>query len=269
LNAVAAPRQLTLFIVALQFLTRVPLPSLARFESAWLAQSLRYFPLVGSAVGLASVAVWWLASRVLPMPVAVGLMLGASLLLTGAFHEDGLADAFDGFGGGRTAERTLEIMHDSRIGAFGALALVIVLGLKWVTLSASAREWLPFAVVAAHTFSRWCALGLIWSLPYARTEGNSKAQPFAAGLTARAWIASALVASPIVLLLGWWTLNEFALRAALASLAGGIALALLLTWALRAYFRWRIGGYTGDCLGAVQQLSELTMLLTFLGAIRA
>src|SRR5579871_886648 len=106
----AASRQVALFLVATQFLTRLPVVSVRHFQPRWLGESLRYFPLVGALVGLVNVGVWRLSRLWFPPTVAVGLMLAASLLLTGAFHEDGLADACDGFGGGGTRERVLAIM---------------------------------------------------------------------------------------------------------------------------------------------------------------
>ncbi|MBS0376860.1 MAG: adenosylcobinamide-GDP ribazoletransferase [Proteobacteria bacterium] len=246
-------------LVALQFLTRVPVPSRADFEPGWLAASLRYFPLIGAGVGLANALVWALAATVFPAPVAVGLMMGASLLLTGGFHEDGLADACDGFGGGRSRERTLAIMQDSRIGAFGALGLVIVLGLKWSVLAGLPVGWIPMTLVVSHAVSRWAAIALIWALPYARTEGDGKSHPFAHALHFPGWLLAGLVAATVPLALaasGWGPLAQAAVVFAIAG-AGS----LLAAATLGAYFRHRIGGYTGDCLGATQQISELTLLL--------
>lgn len=129
-------RQLTLFTVAVGFLTRLPVPSAAEYQPVWLARSARYFPLVGVLVGFINAGVWWLCSHWLPKGVSVGLMLAVSLLATGAFHEDGFADVCDGFGGGTTADRTLAIMKDSRIGAYGAIGIAVLLGLKWTALVA-------------------------------------------------------------------------------------------------------------------------------------
>ena len=139
----AAPRQVALFLTAMQFLTRLPVPAARDFQPRWLGESLRYFPLVGGLVGLVNVAIWWLASLWFPPTVAVGLMLAASLLVTGAFHEYGFADTCDGLGGGSTRERALAIMKDSRIGAYGAIGLIMLLGLKWSALVA-----LPVAAFA-------------------------------------------------------------------------------------------------------------------------
>jgi adenosylcobinamide-GDP ribazoletransferase len=208
-------------------------------------------------------------------------MLAVSLLVTGAFHEDGLADVCDGFGGGTTPERILAIMKDSRIGAFGAIGICMMLGLKWITLVALPSAAFPLLVAAAHMQSRWCALGLIWRLPYARGSGarqsdahqsgapgdiGSKSKSFAESLSAPEWIRSGVIG----------LLPLAALAYACSRFSGGFEPRLLGTAAAAAattallasaYFKRRIGGYTGDCLGAVQQVSELAFLLGGLAAV--
>ena len=155
------PRQFVLFLVATQFLTRLPAPALRGFQPSWLSQSARYFPLVGVLVGSLNVGIWWLLGHWLPPTVSVGLMLAASLLITGAFHEDGFADTCDGFGGGTTTERVLAIMKDSRIGAYGAMGIFLMLGLKWTALRRDCRRGVfPLIVIGAHMFSRWCSIGI-------------------------------------------------------------------------------------------------------------
>src|SRR5579862_7725960 len=182
-----------LLCVAAQFLTRLPVPAIPRFEPRALADSARYFPVVGVLVGALNVILWVGLAHVLPSPVAVGLMLALSALLTGALHEDGFADACDGFGGGSTRDRVLAIMKDSRIGAYGAIGLFFMLGLKWATLTALPAVVIPLIVTAAHMTSRWYATGLIWRLSYVRTDDEAKSRPFAGRLTGGAWIASGLI----------------------------------------------------------------------------
>ena len=258
--------QLRLLCVATQFLTRLPTPRLREFDPSWLSQSTRYFPLVGVLVGLANVLVWWIASRRLPASVSIGLMMAVSMLLTGAFHEDGFADACDGFGGGSSKERVLAIMKDSRIGAFGAIGLILMLGLKWTTLSALPSAAFAQCVVASHMLSRWCAIGLIAFLPYVRADADAKARDFAGRLRGGEWILSGVIGflglAPLAWLYGrsgapldWTALGAGACAAVAAALVGGL------------YVRRRIGGYTGDCLGAVQQLAELGFLLGGLTAV--
>jgi adenosylcobinamide-GDP ribazoletransferase len=250
----------------MQFLTRMPMPSVADFQPRWLSQSLRYFPLVGGLVGLANVGVWWLSSQWFPPPVAVGLMLVASLLITGAFHEDGFADTCDGLGGGETRERMLAIMKDSRIGAYGAVGLFVLLGLKWTALVALPTAAFAVIVVAGHVVSRWCAIGLVWALPYARAGENGKSRPFDGGLSAAQWLLSGLIGVTAISIpsIGFAAVNTTLASAALV----GFVAAAGCAFATAAYFKERIGGYTGDCLGAVQQLSELTFVLGALAVLR-
>jgi adenosylcobinamide-GDP ribazoletransferase len=257
--------QLRLLCVATQFLTRLPTPRLREFDPSWLSQSTRYFPLVGVLVGLANVLVWWIASRRLPASVSIGLMMAVSMLLTGAFHEDGFADACDGLGGGGSKERVLAIMKDSRIGAFGAIGLFLMLGLKWTTLVATPGAVFAQCVVASHMLSRWCAIGLIAFLPYVRADADAKVKDFAGRLSVGEWLMSGVIGVlglvPLAWLYGrsgvaldWTALGAGACAAAAAAVVGGL------------YVRRRIGGYTGDCLGAVQQLAELGFLLAGLAA---
>ncbi|HTC15554.1 MAG TPA: adenosylcobinamide-GDP ribazoletransferase [Steroidobacteraceae bacterium] len=255
------PRQVSLLLVATQFLTRLPVQLPAAFQPTWLAGALRYFPLVGGLVGALNVAVWWLCSRLFPPIVAVGLMLSASLLLTGAFHEDGFADTCDGFGGGNTPERTLAIMKDSRIGAYGAIGIFMMLALKWATIVALPAVWLPLVIVSAHVASRWCALGLIWRLRYVRsTAEQGKSQPFDGGLSGIGWVTSGLIGAAVPLAVA--AISRAAVPDQVLTVAGaGLAGSAFVAVVSAGYFKSRIGGYTGDCLGAVQQVSELAFLL--------
>jgi adenosylcobinamide-GDP ribazoletransferase len=269
-------RQLALFVTAVQFLTRLPTPEIEAFEPSWLARSARYFPLVGILVGAINAAVWWLASQRLPPAVAVGLSLAVSVLVTGAFHEDGFADACDGFGGGTTAERVLAIMKDSRLGAFGAIGIVLLLGLKWAALNgiadvalsgrlATAAALFAPLVIGAHCMSRFCAGALLWSLPYVRLDGDSKSRA-AAGFTAREWWVGGLVALAVFAPIAAACVRERGAVVAWALAAGAVS-AAAVAWIAARYFRRRIGGHTGDCLGAVQQMTELCFLIASLAVI--
>jgi adenosylcobinamide-GDP ribazoletransferase len=259
-------RQIVLFLVATQFLTRLPTPTWESFQPSWLSQSARYFPLVGVLVGGINVGIWWLLGRWLPPAVTMGLVLAVSLLVTGAFHEDGLADTCDGFGGGTTRDRVLAIMKDSRIGAYGAIAICVMLGLKWATYLAIPAAAFPLMVIGAHMFSRWCACGLIWRLPYVRGDEDAKARPLADSLGGRDLALSgalgALALAPFSFS-GNLMPNALVFRA-LAAAVGASAITAVV---LALYFRKRIGGYTGDCLGAVQQLTELAFLLAGLTVV--
>jgi adenosylcobinamide-GDP ribazoletransferase len=259
-------RQALLFAVAVQFLTRLPVPDLEGFQTSWLSESTRYFPLVGALAGAIGVAVWWLSSMVFPAPVAIGLMMVASLLLTGAFHEDGFADACDGFGGGRTRDAVLATMKDSRVGAYGAIGVAMILGLKWSVLISLPRAAFPIIVIGSHVVSRWYAISLIWRLPYVREDAQAKSRPLANSLRGMDWLLSgalgAAILLPAMLLVDPLNRSQLAL-ALFAALTVSGAIAFLAA----SYFKHRIGGYTGDCLGATQQLAEVGFLLAALGML--
>jgi adenosylcobinamide-GDP ribazoletransferase len=254
--------ELRLFFIALQFFTRLPVPRWVGYEPEWLNQSARHFPLVGALVGGVGAAVLWAACWVFPMPVAVGLSMVATVLLTGAFHEDGLADTCDGLGGAVSRERALEIMKDSRIGTYGAVGLLLVLGLKAVTLVALPLPWVCAALILAHTASRAAAVSLIRWLPYAGEVAHAKAKPLAQRIStwglAVAW-AWVLVVGALLLLwnLAWWP-----------AVLGGTVLTVLCALVCAAWLKRRLGGMTGDTLGATQQLSELLVLLGCLAWLR-
>lgn len=254
-------QQLRLFFIALQFLTRLPCPRWVGFDPAWLNASARWFPAVGSVVGAVGAAVLLLAGVVFPATVAVGLSMAATILLTGAFHEDGLADTCDALGGAVSRERALEIMKDSRIGTYGATGLVLVLGLKAAALAALPGAWAAAALLAAHTASRAVAVVVMQRLPYAGDVEHAKAKPLATSVHGR----------DLAIALAWTTLLLIALvmthaldvRAVAALAVAGLAVAAA---AIR-WLRRRLGGYTGDALGATQQIAELTMLLAVLGTL--
>ncbi len=254
--------ELRLFFVALQFLTRVPSPRWVGFEPDWLNQSARWFALVGLGVGAVAALVLWAASFAFPPAVAVGLSIAGTLLLTGGFHEDGLADTADALGGAVSRERALEIMKDSRIGSYGALALLTVLGLKAAALSAMLPALAIPALLLAHTASRAAAVVLIRVLPYAGDIEHAKATP----LARRVAPAGVVVALGTVVTVGGLLVVWVPAHAA-AVAASAVLVAIGTAWSAR-WLRRRLGGYTGDALGATQQITELLALLGWLGIAR-
>ncbi len=238
------------FFTALGYFTRVPVPRWVGFEPPWLNAAARYFPLVGVLVGVLAALVYLGALHVFPAGVAVLLSMAATLLVTGAFHEDGLADCLDAFGGGYKKEDVLRIMHDSRIGAFGAIGLIVALALKWQTLAMLPPLRAATLMIAGHAASRVLAISYLASLEYVRPEG--KAKPVAQRLSASALLLAAVFGLPWLCWPAWpdW-------RAAIATLA----VLGVLRFALGRYFVRRIGGYTGDCLGFAQQIFELAIYL--------
>ena len=233
--------------MAVMFFTRIPVPSLPDFREADLTNAARWFSAVGLLVGGIQLMVLGLAAMALPPLAAALLALTAGLLLTGAFHEDGLADSFDGLGGGYTPARVLDIMKDSRIGTFGAAALILALALQAVAL-AELVAW-PATLLAAHAISRFAAVTLLATQAYVREDAQSRAKPLATriGAGGLAW-CGALAALPC-LFVPW--------RMAAAML---VAMLLVRLWWGHVCAR-RLGGYTGDLLGACQQLCFTAGLL--------
>ena len=230
--------------LAVILLTRVPFGRLRdpvpRLDAAAWA-----FPLAGLPVGLiaAGVMVAALALGLSP-PVAGGLALAAQVITTGALHEDGFADLCDGFWGGTTRERRLEIMRDSRIGSYGTVGLVLTLGLRWLGLAALAEAQAPAAVIAVAMASRVAPVALMAGLPPARADGLGV---LGRTVGTASVLAAALIGGLPMLLLpqGWAALVAAALSVALLALVA----------------RRKIGGQTGDVLGAGQQAAEIALLL--------
>ena len=245
-------RELDLFFTALGFFTRIPVPVWVPWSPERLNHSARYFALVGWVVGMAGAAGAALALTVLPATLAVVLSMALTIRLTGAFHEDGWADACDGLGGGWDKAQVLTIMKDSRIGSYGTVGLVLMLLAKaaaLVELAAHGAWALAAALIAAHAVSRLASTSLIHTLEYVREDELSKAKPLARQLTRNELAIATVTGAAPLLLLGW--------PAALLT----TGLVALVTLYCARLFRRRLGGYTGDCLGATQQLAELACYL--------
>lgn len=254
------------YLLALQFFTRVPvtgrLANWVGFSPQMLRASAAHFPGVGWLVGAFGAAVFFLAQRGLPGAaggcVAAVLSTIATVWMTGAFHEDGLADVADGLGGSADRARALEIMKDSRIGAFGAIALVLALGLKFALLAMLAVgsggvQTVIGALVFAHVLSRLAPLFLIRWMPYVGDSGASKSKPLADAIANGPLAIGIAWAAPAVALLAWRS-GGLVTIAALAACAA--AAAFMARWFWR-----RLGGFTGDGLGATQQVCELAIYL--------
>lgn len=231
----------------LVFFTRLPLPHF-EFGSRALAQAIWAAPLVGVAVAVAAGIAHLLASAAGLSPgAAAALALGTAMLMTGCLHEDGLSDVADGFGGGRTREQKLEIMRDSRIGAYGAVALIMSSLIRWSTLTQLGNPfWVFCGLVAAHAASRALLPVFMHLVPPARADG----------LAANAGSASTDVA--------YVSLAIGAVALLALGVSGLVAAAILLALVFvvfRALCLQQIGGQTGDTLGALQQAGEIVVLL--------
>lgn len=268
----ALREELRLLFVTLQFLTRVPIPAwVARdgWQPDWLNRCVRHFPLVGAAIGAVGAAVALLGVALWPPVVAAVLAVAATLWLTAAFHEDGLADTADALLGAAPREKALAIMKDSRIGTYGAAALGLALLLRVLLLAELLRLSPAFAAaacVAAHTAGRAAAVALMAVLPYGGDEAHAKAKPLARTVR-RADAAIAVGLGGVALGLPWLAWPAPAVALAALGAAGALALLVVL---LRGWLRRRLGGYTGDTLGACEQLGEIAVALALLaGALRA
>jgi adenosylcobinamide-GDP ribazoletransferase len=231
----------------LAFYTRLPVPH-SGTEGRNFAEAQWAAPVAGLAVGLISGFVFVGADFLgLPSTVAAALAIASSILVTGALHEDGLSDTADGFGGGKTRQRKLEIMRDSRVGTYGAVAIVLSILLRWSALAAFAPPSLAFyGLVAAHTAGRAMMPVFMRLVPPARTDGLSATAGTIPDFAAR---LAGLIGGAALFFLG---------------LAGAILAALalvVLLFLLRRLCERQIGGQTGDVLGAVEQLSEIAVLL--------
>lgn len=260
------------FLLALQFFTRMPLPerlaSWAGYSPQMQQACLAYFPLVGALVGAAGAICFHVALLLLPHVGAapwVAAVLGviATAMLTGAFHEDGLADLADGLGGQVGRERALEIMKDSRIGSYGAIALVLSLLLRIGLVVALAQvdpALAAWAWFAGHAFSRLMPVGIVAVLPYIR-ENDSKSALTASGADGSV-MAGALFWALLALAAACW-------RYPALFWIAGVAACMLACAAMHRLLRRRLQGYTGDALGATQQVCELAFYLGLLLGVSA
>jgi adenosylcobinamide-GDP ribazoletransferase len=245
-------KQIEIFFTALMFYTRIPCPKWVTHDPEYLNKATRYFPLMGWIVAAVCALVYMATEFFLGSSIAVLLSMIAGILTTGAFHEDGFADVCDAFGGGWTKEKILDIMKDSRIGAYGAIGIILLLLLKFTTLSAMPFTQMWMILLAAHSFSRLCAVLVVATSQYVRENDDAKAKPLAKSITAKEIIPAVLFG--LLPLLFFQRIE----------IIYALILPLLGTFFLRRYFHKWIGGYTGDCLGATQQVTEVLFYLSLL-----
>ncbi|HMW03404.1 MAG TPA: adenosylcobinamide-GDP ribazoletransferase, partial [Acidobacteriota bacterium] len=240
---------LKLFFIAIQFLTRLPVPVSHATTEEEIGRATAFFPMVGLIVGGSAAGIAMLAHPFFPHSTCVLAALVWMTLLTNGFHEDGLADSFDGFGGGWGKDQVLTIMRDSRIGSFGSLALIFLILAKYNLLSNLSFDQVWRWLIVAHVASRWTVLPLARWLPYARPEGQGK-------LVAKQINGQTLVFGTLTLV----GTVALILPVKIAVTALMIPLAVVILSGL--YYRERIGGLTGDCLGATNQLTEVSLYVT-------
>ncbi len=254
------------FLTALQFLTRIQVPAHYRFQPSYLQASVRYLPLVGQIVAALGVLAYLICSKWLGTELAILAYMLATIYITGAFHEDGWADTCDAFGGGYDKEQVLRIMKDSRLGTYGTIGLIGILATKFLLL----RELPGYApaglrpslnpllnyktfvllALAAHGCSRWMGTVVMQRLDYVSGEGKSKPMATEKPGAMPLLLGGAFAVWPLLFLPPWFLLV--------------LPPMLLAAWQMSNWFRARIGGYSGDCLGAVQQLTEIVFYLAAL-----
>jgi adenosylcobinamide-GDP ribazoletransferase len=243
-------KQLKIFLTAVMFFTRIPCPKWVDHSEEYLNKASMYFPLIGWIVGGFSALIFWIFSFVFPLSISIIISMISSILITGAFHEDGFADVCDGFGGGWTKQKILDIMKDSRTGAYGVIGLILILGLKFSLLYNMKIPVILIALIAGHSLSRFASISIIFTHNYVRENEDSKAKPLGKKMTSTQFLVAAVFGLAPLLL--------FQNYIYFLILIPVLLIRLYLTY----YFKKWIGGYTGDCLGAAQQVSEIIIYLS-------
>jgi len=252
----AVKNELIYFATALMFFTRIPVPFKIPYSSEIMNQSQKYFSWVGLLVGLINAIVFYLTFKLFNLEIAIVLMMISSVLLTGAFHEDGFTDVCDSFGGGYGKEKIMTIMKDSRVGAYGAIGIILLFALKFFSIKELGSIDLmktSALIIFAHTASRFISGTMIYTHQYVTDIDISKSKP----LANKPLDGKSLLISFLAVLIAFSLLPDWKLIFALALAYVG---KVYLGW----YFKKHIGGYTGDCLGTVQQVCEVVL---YLGAI--
>jgi adenosylcobinamide-GDP ribazoletransferase len=254
--------QLRIFLIGVQFFTRIPITgSFARwvgFKPEWISRATRFFPLIGLLVA-ACMSVFFLLALHLTVPgVALALTLAFGVLLTGAFHEDGFADFCDGFGGGHTPESIVSIMRDSRVGAYGAIAISVLMLIKFASLWGKPFLSVCIALCFAHVISRAAAVVIMSMLPYVEAtignKTNAQVKPVAQHLRGPDKLLPLFTLLAVTVLCVHYGLPWRQIAVSLALVF------ITVLWMYRTLKR-RLGGYTGDTLGATQQICEVACLV--------
>lgn len=249
-------KELTFLGTAIMFFTRIPIPFKLPYSTEIMNKSQKYFPFVGIIVGLFTALVYAGAMTFFSVQISMIIATIASVLLTGAFHEDGFTDSCDAFGGGYGKEKIMTIMKDSRIGAYGVIGIILLLLLKITTLTEIGTHSTPlviFTLISGHAVSRFHAGMAIYTHEYVQDIDKSKSKPLASKRLpwANVLIGFGTILIPFVIYQQWLLLMA-------------IPISYLGKIYLTYYFKKHIGGYTGDGLGAIQQVSEVIYYLTIL-----
>jgi len=256
--------EFNLFLLALSFFTRIPTPRSMIYSPNLLNQANRYFSLVGLLLALLQGGFFLIFMQILPASIALILMIAAGLVLTGAFHEDGLADMADGIGGGLNIKQRLSIMKDSRVGTYGVVTLVTILALKYLLLLELAQRgylstdnhlFFIVCLTLGFSLSRAVAASLIINTAYVSEQNSSKSTTLASEQRPM----ELLILIAVALLPAWY----FSFYEVLSL----ILLLFIFRQLFRAWLIDKIGGITGDCLGAAQQISEVIIYIVLLASL--
>jgi adenosylcobinamide-GDP ribazoletransferase len=239
-------------LAAIQFLTRLPVPS-GPYEQDSLARAVKFFPIVGLLIGSGSLLLYRLLAPHLPLTIVALLVVIYLVAITGCLHEDGLADSVDAFGGGWEREKVLKIMHDSRIGTYGAASLALSLLARVLLIASLPRVQVAGYLIVAPVLSRWTTLPLSFFLPPARERSKNHVDGQGARIANLTTVGSLVAGSLFTLVIMFAVLRIRALGPVLVSV--GVTLITAL------YYKYRIGGITGDCFGATNQLAEIAVYL--------
>ncbi len=234
------------------FYTRIPVPKSTGFSPENLNKATRYFPLIGIIVGSAGALSFWTIYQLFPLHIAILAGLISMILLTGAFHEDAFSDFCDGFGGGYEKKQILAIMKDSRVGTYGAIGLILLILTKFILLCEFKPSQIPLILIAAHAMSRVNPVIMIFSSQYIRDDNSAKSKPVGQKNS-----INTLILAIIFGLLPLVFISPLIIPFLI------FAYALIFIY-FRHYVHKKVGGYTGDILGALQQFSEVGFYLTYL-----
>lgn len=244
-------KELDIFFTAVMFFTRIPSPKWIDHSGDKMQKCTKYFSLIGIIVGIFGALTYWISSSILPQNIALLLSYIATIWITGAFHEDGFADVCDGFGGGWTKDKILAIMKDSLVGTYGIVGLICLFALKFFALS-EINSQLIIVLIAGHSVSRCITTFILYIYPYARTDKSSKSKAVASSFKGSYLVFNSIIGlSPLFFFETYWVF--------LALVPPFIAMLLLG----RFFNKW-IGGQTGDCAGATQQITEVVFYLSLL-----
>lgn len=249
-------KEFKLILTAIMFYSRIPVPQSTGYSDEQMNKSTRYFPLVGIIIGGIGAVLFWTANHLFSQMLSILVAMIGMIFISGAFHEDAFSDFCDGIGGGYTPEKMLAIMKDSRIGTYGATGLVLLLLSKLLLLSEMQPVQVPLVLLTAHAVSRVFPVLMIYTSKYVRFDDSSKIRPISQKHTPATLLVALVIGLAPLCFMPW---------AFIPVLLGTLILVFIY---FRYYVHKVLGGYTGDVLGALQQISEVVFYLIFICCVK-